>query len=289
MSETTEPMNRLRIRERRGDASPVQVPLSVIDDNPFRLREEYSEERIREMASSIRACGLMQVPVGRRTEEGRVQLAYGMTRLRAFRRLAEEDNEFVLMPVVIRELSDREMAVLTWEENEEREDCNAIEKARYMHRLKRQFGWTQARVAEYLGLARSTVANKLRLLRLPQRIQDNVIAGAVSERQAQAILSRSGDGARRVAALHEQARNGVSSDRLREQRNGEQEEEEGLEGCQCQRCGDHFTVDLLVPDEVWERIKPEGKARGGGLLCGACIMTSIEAQSDYDTWRLHAA
>lgn len=58
------------------------------------------------------------------------------------------------------------------------------------------------------------------------------------------------------------------------------------DGCLCQGCGDHYTVDLIVPDEVWEKIKPEGKEKSAGLLCGACIMSHIEAMSDYAAWEL---
>lgn len=56
--------------------------------------------------------------------------------------------------------------------------------------------------------------------------------------------------------------------------------------CKCQGCGEQYKVDLIVPDEVWERIKPEGKPPGAGLLCGACIMARIEAGGDYDAWNL---
>lgn len=56
--------------------------------------------------------------------------------------------------------------------------------------------------------------------------------------------------------------------------------------CKCQDCGKQFKVDLLIPDELWEKIKPEGKEEGAGLLCGSCIMTKIESISDYDAWHL---
>lgn len=57
-------------------------------------------------------------------------------------------------------------------------------------------------------------------------------------------------------------------------------------GCKCQGCGRLYTVDLLIPDELWERIKPEGKPQGAGLLCGACIMERIEQISGYAAWKL---
>ena len=56
--------------------------------------------------------------------------------------------------------------------------------------------------------------------------------------------------------------------------------------CKCQDCGKRYKVDLLIPDKLWERIKPKGKAEGAGLLCGSCIMAKIEAKSDYDAWCL---
>ena len=56
--------------------------------------------------------------------------------------------------------------------------------------------------------------------------------------------------------------------------------------CKCQSCGKRYKVDLIVPDELWNKIKPNGKLKGGGLLCGSCIMARIERISDYDCWFL---
>lgn len=56
--------------------------------------------------------------------------------------------------------------------------------------------------------------------------------------------------------------------------------------CKCQECGKLFKVDLMVPDNIWEKIKPETKESGGGLLCASCIMKKIEEISDYDYWNL---
>lgn len=56
--------------------------------------------------------------------------------------------------------------------------------------------------------------------------------------------------------------------------------------CTCQSCGKQFKVDLIVPDELWDKIRPEGKPKVGGLLCGSCIMDRIEEISDYDYWFL---
>lgn len=56
--------------------------------------------------------------------------------------------------------------------------------------------------------------------------------------------------------------------------------------CKCQECGTDYKVDILVPDEIWEKIKPVNKLPGAGLLCGSCIMRKIEKNSDYDYWKL---
>lgn len=56
--------------------------------------------------------------------------------------------------------------------------------------------------------------------------------------------------------------------------------------CKCQGCGDKYGADVIIPDDLWERIKPEGKSEGAGLLCGRCIFTRIEAIGGYSAWRL---
>ena len=62
----------------------------------------------------------------------------------------------------------------------------------------------------------------------------------------------------------------------------------GSTGCSCQRCGESYTVDLIVDDALWEKIKPKGKAVGAGLLCGSCIMTLIEYYSGFDVYHLQS-
>jgi len=61
-----------------------------------------------------------------------------------------------------------------------------------------------------------------------------------------------------------------------------------MEGCKCQRCGEQYTVDLIVPNELWEKIKPRWQPEGAGLLCGSCIMTRVERLSDFGAWHLTA-
>ena len=187
------------------------VALDRIHPNPWQTRQATDEEHIRALAADIAARGLLQAPVGRLVDgDGRpvsldlpadgdvtpaleaagayVQLAFGHNRLAAFGLLAQQDSTFAVMPVEIRELSDQEMALVAWSENAARKDLNPLEEAEAIQRMMESFGWTQAKVAERLGLTRSTVANKLRLLRLPDQAREQVCRGNLTERQALALL-----------------------------------------------------------------------------------------------------
>lgn len=171
-----------------GGATPVRrdgiqdVPVGMIDDNPFQPRLEYSG--IEELAADIAANGLLQVPKGRRTSNGRVQLQYGHRRLRAVIQLG-----WVTMPVEVQTtLVDDEMAVRAWAENHNRQDFTAMDQARYFRKLL-DAGWTQKQIAERLGLSAPAVSNTLKLLRLPEDLQGAVANGNLSARQADALLS----------------------------------------------------------------------------------------------------
>jgi ParB-like chromosome segregation protein Spo0J len=174
------------------------IPLDRIDDNPFQTRQGYDEAGITELAADIYARGLLQAPVGRMVGE-RVQLAFGHRRLRAFRQLREApipgpspvatgEGKWGAMPVNVQVLSDEQMALAAWSENTQRKDVSAIEEAQAIQRMMARFGWSQAEIGVKLGVDRSTVANKLRLLRLPEEVQARVANREVSERQAMALL-----------------------------------------------------------------------------------------------------
>ncbi|RLC62434.1 MAG: hypothetical protein DRI48_09575, partial [Chloroflexi bacterium] len=161
------------------------IPLSQIDDNPFQTRQEY--DGVGDLAADIKRQGLLQPPVARRVD-GRVQLAFGHRRKRAFDLLAQEDPAYQSMPVNIQELTDQDMALYAWSENSQRRDLNPVEEAEAIRRMMNAFGWTQKQVAERIGLSRSALANKLRLLRLPDEALKQLQQGRLSERQALALL-----------------------------------------------------------------------------------------------------
>jgi len=179
-------------------------PLENIESNPWQGRiGELNMEYIEELARDIAGNGLLQTPVGRKTSARQntaevfcrgdsVQLAFGHNRLAAFRWLSENTSglagDFSKMPVDVRELSDEQMAALAWSENERRRDLNPIERARAVRKRMEDFGWSNEQAGEKLGLARTTVANILRLLELPEEIQQALSKGDISERVAAALL-----------------------------------------------------------------------------------------------------
>ena len=210
-------------------ASVVQVALDQIDDNPFQPRQSYDQAALEELAASIQSNGLQQPPAGRRMANGRVQLVFGHRRRRAFDVLRAKDAAWSTMPVMIVQASDEDMAARAWTENVERQDLTAVEQAQAIQTMIDSFGWTQADVARRLGLAPATVANKVRLLRSPVEVREAVATGLLSERQAGAMAplwdlpapaleaARNRQGYGSVASLVDAARNGMSSDGLRQQ------------------------------------------------------------------------
>lgn len=162
-------------------ANIEDISLDLIDDNPYQPRADYIG--IGELAADIGRNGLLQAPRGRRTADGRVQLQYGHRRLRAARVLGWET-----MPVEIEEVDDRAMAVRAWSENHNRQDFTPFDQARYFRRLMDD-GWTQQQIAASLGLARPTISNAVRLLRLPEDVQAQAAGLGLSGRQAEALLS----------------------------------------------------------------------------------------------------
>jgi ParB/RepB/Spo0J family partition protein len=166
-----------------------RVPLARILDNPYQTRLTYDDERIAKIAASIEKEGLHQTPVGRLRADGMIELMFGHTRRRSFDLLAAKDPaRWGAMPVVVRELDDEAMATGAWTENNNRKDLTPYEEAMAIQSAMAHFGWTQVQAAEKFGLDRSTIANKLRLLKLPPAALQQLRDGKLSERQAMAVL-----------------------------------------------------------------------------------------------------
>ncbi len=176
------------------DAVNLDVPCASIRPNPFQPREIVDEDALRELAASIEEHGVLQAPVVRPVEDG-YELVAGERRWRACRLLGLET-----MPVSIREIDDDRMLEIALVENIQREDLNAIEKARAYRRYLDELGLTHEDAARRLGKERSTITNQLRLLELSDDIQAMVSRGTLSMGHARALLSVRDDTRRRDLA-----------------------------------------------------------------------------------------
>lgn len=166
--------------------SPRSIGIDRIDPNPFQPRTVMDPAALEELRDSIRQHGVLQ-PVVVRSQGDRYQLIAGERRWRAAR-LAGLDA----VPVVIRDaVTDADMLELALVENLQRRDLDPIERARGFQSLMQGLGVTQEAVAMKVGLKRATVANHLRLLELPQKVQDAVARGLVSMGHARALLGLS--------------------------------------------------------------------------------------------------
>jgi ParB family chromosome partitioning protein len=159
-----------------------QVAVDLIVPNPFQPRRTFPEQSLKELADSIRITGVLQ-PILLRRADGKYQLVAGERRLRAAK-LAGLGR----VPAVVRDLADREALELAVTENVMREDLNPIEVAQAYNSLQERFQLSHDAIAERIGVNRTTVTNTLRLLRLPQSIQEMVTNGNVSAGHARALL-----------------------------------------------------------------------------------------------------
>lgn len=161
----------------------LEVSIDEIKPNPNQPRKVFEPGSLQELAASIRVSGLLQPVIARRSSHG-YELIAGERRWRAAREAGLER-----IPVIVREASDAESLELALVENLLREDLNPIEEADAYQKLLAQFSWTQEELSQKIGKDRSSVANSLRLLRLPDVIQDDLKAGRLTMGHARALLA----------------------------------------------------------------------------------------------------
>jgi ParB family chromosome partitioning protein len=159
------------------------VRVDDIISNPYQPRRQYDEEKLAELAESMQAHGVVQ-PLVVRACDGGYELIAGERRLMAARQAGLQQ-----VPVVVRECTDQEMLELALVENLQREDINCIDAGRAYKRLMDEFGVTQEQVAARIGKSRPAIANTLRLLMLPERVQESLLAGRISEGHGRALLA----------------------------------------------------------------------------------------------------
>ncbi len=173
----------------------ADLDVEAIRPNPYQPRKDFDEAALDELASSITQLGIIQPLTVRSLGDGKYELISGERRLRASRRAGLKR-----VPAYVREADTEEMLEMAIVENVQREDLNPVEVALGYQRLMEEVGLTQEQVAEKVGKSRPTIANALRLLRLPPRVQASLREGALSSGHARALVGVEDEPA--LLALH---------------------------------------------------------------------------------------
>jgi len=158
------------------------VPVSQISMNPFQPREEFDPEAIDSLSRSIKEHGVLQ-PVILRPKDNGYELVAGERRLRASKKLGLKK-----IPGIIKGLSDEEIAQIALIENLQRKDLSFLEEAKGYKQLIEEFNLTQKEMAERIGKSQSTVANKMRILNLPDKVREAIKGMSITERHARSLL-----------------------------------------------------------------------------------------------------
>ncbi|MDQ3672888.1 MAG: ParB/RepB/Spo0J family partition protein [Gemmatimonadota bacterium] len=160
------------------------IPVSQIVRNPFQPRKEFSAEELTELQGSLSASGLLQpITVRRRPGKDGFELIAGERRLRAATKLGWKE-----IPAIIKEIDDKGILSLALIENLQRADLNPVEEAEGYHRLAHDFGLTQQQIADTVGKDRTTVANMLRVLQLPESVRKLLADGHLTLGHAKVLL-----------------------------------------------------------------------------------------------------
>jgi ParB family transcriptional regulator, chromosome partitioning protein len=160
-----------------------ELPVGSVSPNPYQPRTRLDESALVELTASIEASGLLQ-PVIVRSKNGRYELIAGERRWRAVQRLG-----WPKIPAIIKDVDDKTLLTLALIENLQRNDLNAIDEAAGYERMGEEFSIPQAEIARLVGRNRSTIANLLRLLKLPEEVKGLVQEGKLSEGHARALLA----------------------------------------------------------------------------------------------------
>ncbi|HEO8420275.1 TPA: nucleoid occlusion protein [Yersinia enterocolitica] len=160
-----------------------RIPINQIVPNRFQPRTVFDDEKIEELARTIHTHGIIQPIVLREYEEDKFEIIAGERRWRAMKKLGWEEA-----PAIIKNMSDTETASVALIENLQREELSPIEEAIAYGKLLELHNLTQEALAQRLGKGQSTVANKLRLLKLPEEIQEALLNKEISERHARSMI-----------------------------------------------------------------------------------------------------
>ena len=194
----------LKDKAKDGARQLVELPVADISRNPYQPRATFDEESIAELAQSIRQVGLLQPLLVRKTENG-YELVAGERRLRAVASLGMEKVPCIVQQEIVNETS----AMMALIENLQREDLHYLEEAQCYQSLIETYRLTQEELAQRLGKSQSSIANKLRLLKLGDDVKFAMTEAKLSERHARALLRLADDQAR-LEAVGKVAEKGLS-------------------------------------------------------------------------------
>ncbi len=161
----------------------IQIPVGMIVPNPEQPRKIFTDNELGELTNSIREFGVLQPLLVKKTEGRKFILIAGERRLRAAK-LAGLSR----VPVIIKELQESEAALIALVENVQREDLNFLEEAKAYKKLMDDFNLTQGEIAKRVSKQQSTISNKIRILSLPEELQQMLMTNKLTERHARALL-----------------------------------------------------------------------------------------------------
>jgi ParB family transcriptional regulator, chromosome partitioning protein len=168
----------------QGAEKVMNIPVDDVFASPYQPRIQMDNKSLEELSASIKEKGVVQPIIVRSMGTDKYEVIAGERRLRASKLAGLND-----VPAIVREVSDAEAMAIAITENIQREDLNAVELARAYHSLMSQFDLTQEQLAQSLGKSRPAIANIIRLLQLPQEIQEYVLSDKISMGHARALLS----------------------------------------------------------------------------------------------------
>lgn len=186
----------------RAEIEFLRIPVHDIRASGHQPRRTFSPDELRDLVESVREKGVLQPVIVRPTPEG-YELVAGERRLRAAQAAGVET-----VPALIKKMTDRESLEAAVVENVQREDLNAVELAEAYHRLAHEFSLSQEEIARRVGKDRVTVANTLRLLKLPAEVKQAVVDGRISAGHARALLAA--PPGRLLPVFHAAVRKGLS-------------------------------------------------------------------------------
>ncbi len=162
----------------------INIPVEDVTPNPYQPRIQMNNESLEELAASIKEKGVVQPILVRSMGTDKYEIIAGERRFRACKMVGLPE-----VPAIVKEVNDTEAMAIAITENIQREDLNAVELARAYSALMNEFHLTQEQLAKSVGKSRPAVANMMRLLQLPQEIQENILSSKISMGHARALLS----------------------------------------------------------------------------------------------------